>query len=127
AGCVSIGWIQPINNERLQRSALSRQNNRGTLRLNCPCDKRFSPPFSEGLTPCRSKEQNLWQEGLPRPGRATNREPRPMSAKAYLSTSPEVRQALHEGKPVVALESTIITHGMPYPQNGEMARNVEGV
>ena len=54
-------------------------------------------------------------------------EPLPMSAKAYLSISPEVRQALHEGKAVVALESTIITHGMPYPQNLEMARNVEAV
>jgi pseudouridine-5'-phosphate glycosidase len=50
-----------------------------------------------------------------------------MIAKAYLSTSPEVRQALAEGKPVVALESTIITHGMPYPQNLEMVNNVEAV
>lgn len=48
-----------------------------------------------------------------------------MSAKAYLSISDEIRNALAEGKPVVALESTIITHGMPYPQNLEMANNVE--
>ncbi|WEK04408.1 MAG: pseudouridine-5'-phosphate glycosidase [Candidatus Devosia phytovorans] len=50
-----------------------------------------------------------------------------MSAKAYLSVSPEVKKALAEGKPVVALESTIITHGMPYPQNLAMATNVEKV
>ena len=50
-----------------------------------------------------------------------------MSAKAYLSVSPEVKKALAAGKPVVALESTIITHGMPYPQNLEMAKNVEAV
>ena len=41
--------------------------------------------------------------------------------------TPEVAKALAEGAPVVALESTIITHGMPYPQNLEMAREVEDV
>jgi len=50
-----------------------------------------------------------------------------VSAKSHLSISPEVSAALAAGKPVVALESTIITHGMPYPQNLEMARNVEKV
>jgi pseudouridine-5'-phosphate glycosidase len=50
-----------------------------------------------------------------------------MSAKSYLSISPEVKKALAAGAPVVALESTIITHGMPYPQNLEMAKNVEAV
>jgi pseudouridine-5'-phosphate glycosidase len=43
----------------------------------------------------------------------------------YLDLSPEVAQALSEGKPVVALESTIISHGMPYPQNVETALKVE--
>ena len=43
----------------------------------------------------------------------------------YLSISPEVEQALRAGKPVVALESTIISHGMPYPQNVETALRVE--
>ncbi len=43
----------------------------------------------------------------------------------YLDISPEVRQALAEGKPVVALESTIISHGMPYPKNVETAMLVE--
>jgi len=42
-----------------------------------------------------------------------------------LALSTEVRAALEAGKPVVALESTIITHGMPYPQNLEAARAVE--
>ena len=39
----------------------------------------------------------------------------------YLDISPEVRAALDEGRPVVALESTIISHGMPYPKNVETA------
>ena len=43
----------------------------------------------------------------------------------FLSISPEVQAALNEGKPVVALESTIISHGMPYPQNVETALRVE--
>ena len=43
----------------------------------------------------------------------------------YLDCSPEVAKALAEGKPVVALESTIISHGMPYPQNVETALKVE--
>lgn len=44
-----------------------------------------------------------------------------------LHLSDEVRSALTTGAPVVALESTIITHGMPYPDNLEMARKVEAV
>ena len=43
----------------------------------------------------------------------------------YLDVSPEVQAALDEGKPVVALESTIISHGMPYPKNVETALLVE--
>lgn len=43
----------------------------------------------------------------------------------YLDVSPEVQQALADGKPVVALESTIISHGMPYPKNVETAMLVE--
>lgn len=43
----------------------------------------------------------------------------------YLSVSPEVAEALRQNKPVVALESTIISHGMPYPQNVETALRVE--
>ena len=45
----------------------------------------------------------------------------------FLDIHPEVQQALREGKPVVALESTIISHGMPYPQNVETALNVEAI
>ena len=41
--------------------------------------------------------------------------------------SPAVKSALAKGKPVVALESTIIAHGMPFPQNFEMAQKVEGI
>ena len=43
----------------------------------------------------------------------------------YLDISPEVAAALAEGRPVVALESTIISHGMPYPKNVETALRVE--
>lgn len=45
----------------------------------------------------------------------------------YLDVNPEVAAAIAQGKPVVALESTIISHGMPYPQNVETALNVEKI
>ena len=45
----------------------------------------------------------------------------------YLHIHPEVKRALSEGQPVVALESTIISHGMPYPKNVEMAKNVSKI
>lgn len=44
-----------------------------------------------------------------------------------LKISPEVKKALKENKPIVALESTIISHGMPYPQNVETALRVEEI
>ncbi len=45
----------------------------------------------------------------------------------YLDVAPEAAEALKAGKPVVALESTIISHGMPYPQNVETALQVEKI
>ena len=45
----------------------------------------------------------------------------------YLNFSAEVKEAMDAGKPVVALESTIISHGMPYPQNVQTAREVEQI
>lgn len=45
----------------------------------------------------------------------------------YLDINPEVKKALEENRPVVALESTIISHGMPYPQNMETALKVEAI
>ncbi|KOR25484.1 pseudouridine-5'-phosphate glycosidase [Clostridium sp. L74] len=45
----------------------------------------------------------------------------------YLEISNEVLEALKENKPVIALESTIISHGMPYPKNVETALNVEKI
>ena len=50
-----------------------------------------------------------------------------MNLNAYLDVNPEVAAAVAAGRPVVALESTIISHGMPYPQNVETALNVEKV
>lgn len=44
-----------------------------------------------------------------------------------LSINPEVAEALEKGQAVVALESTIISHGMPYPQNVEMAQKTEEI
>ena len=45
----------------------------------------------------------------------------------YLEISEEVKNALKNNKPVIALESTIISHGMPYPQNAETALKVESI
>ena len=50
-----------------------------------------------------------------------------MDLNKYLDVAPEVAQAVAAGKPVVALESTIISHGMPYPQNVETALKVEQI
>ena len=48
--------------------------------------------------------------------------PRRYFVPGSLDVHPEVRHALEENRPVVALESTIISHGMPYPENLAMAR-----
>ena len=45
----------------------------------------------------------------------------------YLSISPEIEKALAEGKPIVALESTILSHGMPFPENVEFSHKVEEI
>ena len=50
-----------------------------------------------------------------------------MNLNKYLDVAPEVAAAVAAGKPVVALESTIISHGMPYPQNVETALKVEQI
>lgn len=50
-----------------------------------------------------------------------------MNLHDYLDIQPEVKEALDAGRPVVALESTILSHGMPYPQNLEFGKQVEQV
>jgi pseudouridine-5'-phosphate glycosidase len=50
-----------------------------------------------------------------------------MTSQQHLLILPEVAAALRDRRPVVALESTIISHGMPYPQNVQMATEVEGI
>ncbi|MCX6290814.1 MAG: pseudouridine-5'-phosphate glycosidase [Bacteroidetes bacterium] len=50
-----------------------------------------------------------------------------MNEQTFLNISTEVRDALVSGKPVVALESTIIAHGMPYPKNIQTALEVESM
>lgn len=52
---------------------------------------------------------------------------KPISPLLPIAYSKEVAAAKHRGAPIVALESTIITHGMPYPGNIEMARSVEAI
>lgn len=47
--------------------------------------------------------------------------------RELIDLHPEVAGALAEGRPVVAFESTIISHGMPYPDNATMARRVEAI
>ncbi|RKP35973.1 Indigoidine synthase A family protein [Dimargaris cristalligena] len=51
----------------------------------------------------------------------------PWLSSDFVQVTPEVREALAVGRPVVALESTIITHGMPYPANIETAQTVEAI
>jgi hypothetical protein len=72
-----------------------------------------SPP------PPPPKKQSLHAQNSPAPAAR--------SLSPYLQLSPSVRQALAAAQPVVALESTIITHGMPYPENLKTAREVEAV
>ena len=50
-----------------------------------------------------------------------------MQMKQYLDVLPEIQEALNHNKPVVALESTILSHGMPYPENVSFAAEVEKV
>ena len=49
------------------------------------------------------------------------------SYKNYLDVTPEIAEAIKANKPVVALESTILSHGMPYPENLEFAHKVEEI
>ena len=70
---------------------------------------------------------------LLRPTTASLRCKRPISSlsaalkeHAPIDVHPEVQEALARGRPVVALETTIVTHGMPYPTNRETALSVEG-
>ena len=48
-----------------------------------------------------------------------------MDLKKFMDITPEIEEAVAAGKPVVALESTILSHGMPYPENLEFAREIE--
>jgi len=52
---------------------------------------------------------------------------KPETARPFVDILPAVADALGAGRPVVALESTIITHGMPYPENSRMAADVEKI
>ncbi len=58
-------------------------------------------------------------------GRTESRRPVPAGVASVLRVAPEVADALRRGRPVVALESTLITHGFPYPENLSIARGSE--
>lgn len=45
--------------------------------------------------------------------------------KGFIQIAPEVKQSLSKGAPIVALESTVITHGLPYPENIQLAQDME--
>ena len=59
--------------------------------------------------------------------RAEHGELTPDTARPFIDIAEPVASALAEGRPVVALESTIITHGMPFPDNAAMAAAVEQI
>ena len=50
-----------------------------------------------------------------------------MSVERYVDILPEVQEAVAENRPVVALESTILSHGMPYPENLAFARQADAI
>lgn len=50
-----------------------------------------------------------------------------MNPMDYLSITPEIQKAIAAGKPVVALESTILSHGMPWPENKSFAHEIEDI
>ena len=60
--------------------------------------------------------RRLWQSSQQR-----------MFSSSRFLIDPQVQKALVNGEPVVALESTIVAHGMPYPQNLEVAHQVESI
>jgi len=65
------------------------------------------------LRPCGLSPRRIWQSQ------------RRLSSLVHIN--PEVRSAISNGLPVVALESTIITHGMPFPCNLETAQSVQSI
>ena len=50
-----------------------------------------------------------------------------LDLKKYMDITPEIEEAVRTGKPVVALESTILSHGMPYPENVAFAKEIEKI
>src|SRR5579872_3161883 len=71
------------------------------------------------------------QESLPEPHKDEGRRPSPSGPPGApgtcLDVADEVRAAVREGRPVVALESTVLAHGLPWPDNLEVALAAEAV
>ena len=72
---------------------------------------------------CRSCRHGLWKTIWTRHAEQASR--RISTQSPYLQISPEIRQALSDRTPLVALETTIYTHGIPVPQNLELALHLE--
>lgn len=81
-----------------------------------PCGTALRSRLSRALQPC----------GSPRMFSSTSLQSAQLRG-APVDVHPEVQDALRTGKPVVALESTIVTHGMPFPINLSTARSVEAI
>ncbi|MGL4175120.1 MAG: pseudouridine-5'-phosphate glycosidase [Dermatophilaceae bacterium] len=82
---------------------------------------------SDGTASEGTATEGTASEGTASEGTATDRAAAAPTPHPMLDVDPEVRAALAAGRPVVALESTIISHGMPYPENVAMAREVEAI
>jgi hypothetical protein len=91
---------------------------KATRRLNpvsvsSPIPPRFGRPFRNTLDPTNTKDPNFPPIAHPE--------------DKHFQVSPEVKEALSSGKPIVALETTIYTHGFPYPDNVALALDLESI
>lgn len=85
--------------------------------------RRLLPPTTMLRHACRSRALRSTKRGLKTISSLSN----VLATGAPVDVHPEVRVALATGQPVVALETTIVTHGMPQPTNLETARAVESI
>ncbi len=123
---MASGYLAAIAEGKTIREALRQGRRRRPL----PCSHPSPPPRTYQKTvskPCWGlfPRPKCWHEPLLKTG--TDEMTRPISPLLPIVYSQEVAAAKQRGAPIVALESTIITHGMPYPGNIEMAESVEQI
>jgi hypothetical protein len=100
-----------------------------------PCQRTWLPIRAKAFS--SFTKENLEHRGRRRPpdSRFSNRQPRSTldlstrlePLQSFIRLSPEVKSALKSRQPVVALETTIYTHGFPYPDNTDLALNLEAI